>query len=102
MTEVSTQSKILQEQEAHKHTEDELISMKIELNNMKQNSLEKAQDEKSSSKDPEESVLKSKDEEIERLKKEILQEQQVVAHVQVTQEREIIEKEKEIFCLNRY
>ena len=44
--------------------------------------------------------MTSKNEEIERLKKEILQEQQIVAHVQVTQEKEIVEKEKDIFLLN--
>ena len=51
-------------------------------------------------KDIETSLMKSKNEQIERLNKEILQEQQIVAHVQVTQEKEIIEKEKEIFLLN--
>jgi hypothetical protein len=45
-------------------------------------------------------IIKSKNEEIESLKKEILQEQQLVAHIQVLQEKEIIEKEKEIFILN--
>ena len=46
-------------------------------------------------------MIKSKEEEIEKLKKEILREQHIVAHVQVTQEKEIIEKEKEISILNK-
>ena len=90
------EKKILYEQEAHKQTEAELIKLKIDFDNIKH----EAGDILSMNKDSEASVIKSKDEEIERLKKEILQEQQVIAHVQVTQEKEIIEKEKEIFLLN--
>ena len=41
-----------------------------------------------------------KDYEIESLKQAIQQEQDIVAHVQMTQEKEIIEKEREIAVLN--
>jgi len=90
------EKKVLHEQEAHKQTEAELIKIKMEFDDFKHEAGSKT----STHKGAEASVIKSKDEEIERLKKEILQEQQVIAHVQVTQEKEIIEKEKEIFLLN--
>ena len=74
--------------------------MKIDFENMKQEMINATDKENAIPKDIETSLMKSKNEQIERLNKEILQEQQIVAHVQVTQEKEIIEKEKEIFLLN--
>ena len=94
------QQKIVQEQETHKQTEEELIKLKIDFENKKQEIINATEKENAIPKDKQASLIKSKNEEIERLKKEILQEQQIVAHVQVTQEKEIIEKEKEIFILN--
>ena len=96
----SLQQKIVHEQETHKQTEDELIKLKIDFENSKQDLGTPAEREESVPKGSQASLMKSKDEEIERLKKEILQEQQIISHVQVTQEKEIIEKEKEILILN--
>jgi len=95
------QQKIVNEQEINKQSEDEIINLKIELDNIKQESIIIASQEKANPKEDQIKLLKSKDEEIDKLKKEIAQEQQIIAHVQVTQEREIIEKEKKIFILNK-
>ena len=93
------QNRIMREQENHKETEDELIKLRLELESFKQEKLNYS----SKSTTGEESLnssLKEKNEEIERLKNVILQEQQIVSHIQFTQEKEIISKEKEIFLLN--
>jgi len=94
------QVKINAEQESHKQTESELIHLKLELESLR--SGIKSKDDKPIEESVQEgkSLMKAKDEEIERLRKEIAQEQQIIAHVQVTQEKEIMEKEKEIFILN--
>ena len=91
---LNLQQKIVYEQETHTQTEEQLIKLKIDFENMKQEMINATE------KDNQTTLMKSKNEEIERQKKEILQEQQIVAHVQVTQEKEIIEKEKETFILN--
>ena len=72
-----------------KETENELIKLKLELEKLK---LEKTDhtDQNTSS---------EKDDLIEQLKNEIIHERQIGAHVQFVQEKEIIEKEKEIAFL---
>eukprot|EP00092_Neocalanus_flemingeri_P053279 GFUD01062570.1.p1 GENE.GFUD01062570.1~~GFUD01062570.1.p1 ORF type:complete len:852 (+),score=326.90 GFUD01062570.1:43-2598(+) len=94
------QQKIVNEQEINKQIEDKILKLRIELDSVKQELITSKENNKDLPKSNETKLLKSKDEEIEGLKKKILQEQQIVAHVQVTQEREIIEKEKEISILN--
>jgi hypothetical protein len=90
------QQKIIDEQEANKQIEEELIKLKIEFDNAKQSRP------KSRQMNEEEMVkiLKQKDHEIAGLRRAIQQEQDIVAHVQLTQEKEIIEKEREIAVLN--
>jgi len=94
------QDKINAEQESHKQTESELINLKLELESLRTGIKSNADEPIEESVEEGKSLMKVKDEEIERLRKEIAQEQQIVAHVQVTQEKEIMEKEKEIFILN--
>merc|ERR1719348_2356455 len=45
-------------------------------------------------------LLQTKDKEIEKLKKEIIKEEQIIAHVQMSQEKEIIDKDREISFLS--
>ena len=85
---LNLQQKIVYEQETHTQTEEQLIKLKIDFENMKQEMINATEKENAIPKDNQTTLMKSKNEEIERLKKEILQEQQIVAHVQVTQEKE--------------
>ena len=92
--------KVVNEQEINKQTEEEIIKLKIDFENLSQELITATEKERAMPKDYQTNLINSKDKEVERLEKEILQEQQIVAHVQVTQEKEIIEKEKEISILN--
>jgi len=96
------QQKVVDEQEANKQIEDELIQMKIQFD-----SLSSAKPKSPASKvkvtlnDSEMAkLLKQKEHDIVGLRRAIQQEQDIVAHVQLTQEKEIIEKEREIAVLN--
>ena len=79
----SLEGRIVQEQKNNEDTEAELIKLKIEFDNLKMNRSE----EKSS--------------DIENIKIEIRKEREVVAHIQMIQEKEIIEMEKEISFLRQ-
>merc|ERR1712106_162120 len=46
-------------------------------------------------------LLESKDREIEKLKSEVLKDQKIIDDIKVVQRNEIIEKEKEIYALNK-
>ena len=95
------QKKITDEQEASKQIEEELIQMKIEFDNLKQTRSDPCPPSKDSLNDSEVTkLLKQKDHDIAGLRRAIQQEQEIVAHVQLTQEKEIIEKEREIAVLN--
>ena len=95
------QKKITDEQEASKQIEEELIQMKIEFDNLKQTHSDPYPPSKESLNDSEVTkLLKQKDHDISGLRRAIQQEQEIVAHVQLTQEKEIIEKEREISVLN--
>ena len=85
----------------NKKSQTEMINMKVENDKIKEELRNAIENAEVISKDDKVRMIKSKEEEIEKLKKEILREQHIVAHVQVTQEKEIIEKEKEISILNK-
>jgi len=89
----SLKEKLENEQKAHTKVQDELSSLRIELESFKKDNP--------TTNESKGSLLKSYEEEIVKLKQEIAQEKQVIAHVQVSQEKEIMEKEKEIFILNK-
>jgi len=94
------QQKIIDEQEANKQIEEELIQLKIDFDNFKQTKEEAPQPEDTLNEDEKTNLLKLKDLEIASLQQAIRQEQDIVAHVQLTQEKEIIDKEREIAVLN--
>ena len=83
----SLEERIVKEQKNNEDTEAELIKLKIDFDNLKmyKPDIPVSQEEKSS--------------EIENIMIEIRKEREVVAHIQMIQEKEIIEKEKEITFL---
>ena len=93
------QQKVIDEQEASKQIEDELIKLKIEYDNLK-DSKAKTPTREALTDDETAKILRQKDHDIASLRRAIQQEQEIVAHVQLTQEKEIIEKEREIAVLN--
>merc|ERR1711994_888041 len=93
------QQKVIGEQEASKQIEDELIKLKIEYDNLK-DSKAKTPTKETLTDDETAKILRQKDHDIASLRRAIQQEQEIVAHVQLTQEKEIIEKEREIAVLN--
>ena len=93
------QQKVIDEQEASKQIEDELIKLKIEYDNLK-DSKAKTPTKEALTDDETAKILRQKDHDIASLRRAIQQEQDIVAHVQLTQEKEIIEKEREIAVLN--
>ena len=84
------QQKVINEQQINEQSEEEIIQLRIELDNISKEleTITGRQDF-------------SEAEEILKLKSEILKEQDITAHVQVAQEKEIIDKEKEISGLNQ-
>ena len=93
------QQKVIDEQEASKQIEDELIKLKIEYDNLK-DSKAKTPTKEALTDEETAKILRQKDHDIASLRRAIQQEQEIVAHVQLTQEKEIIEKEREIAVLN--
>lgn len=84
--------------EKNDQAENETFQLNIELDNLKK---EYEEDRKYDlSKDEHIKLLKLKDLKLVKLENEILKEKQIIAHVQVTQEKEILEKEKKISTLN--
>ena len=88
--------KVIKEQEINEQSENEIIQLRIELDYLRKEAEYKYSE---MTNDETVELLNMKDEEIEELKSEITREQQVVAHVQMVQEKEIIEKEKAIEIL---
>ena len=84
------QQKVINEQQINEQSEEEIIQLRIELDNISKEleTITGRQDF-------------SEAEEILKLKSEILKEQDITAHVQVAQEKEIMDKEKEISGLNQ-
>ena len=83
----SLEERVVKEQKNNEETEAELIKLKIDFDNLKL----------SQSKDPVTPDGNSLD--IANIMSEIKKEREVVAHIQMIQEKEIIEKEKEIVFL---
>ena len=85
----SLECRIVKEQKNNEDTEAELIKLRIELDNLQMSrpDIPVSSEEKS--------------EEIENIMIEIRKEREVVAHVQMIQEKEILEKEKEISFLRQ-
>ena len=84
------QQKVINEQQINEQSEEEIIQLRIELDKISKEleTITGRQDF-------------SEAEEILKLKSEILKEQDITAHVQVAQEKEIMDKEKEISGLNQ-
>ena len=98
---INFEERIRNEEDINKKSQTEIINLKVENDKIKEELRNAIENAEVISKDDKVRMIKSKEEEIEKLKKEILREQHIVAHVQVTQEKEIIEKEKEISILNK-
>ena len=75
------EKRICMEQESHKETEDELIKLRVELDTLRATGTTISDGSGT-----------GKDEIIVNLQNSLLQEQQISAHLQFVQEREIIEK----------
>merc|ERR1719458_1099206 len=85
------------EEEINEQSENEIIQLRIEMDNLRRESGhygDMTQDEHIE-------LLQMKDEELDGLKTEIMKEQQVNSHVQMVQEKDILEKERAITFLNK-
>jgi len=78
----------------------ENIKLKEEIEKFKQNNLNNYESENIMSDDSRIKLIHIKDEEIAKLKKDIVKEKQIISHVQLTQEKDIIEKDKQISLLS--
>merc|ERR1719397_200357 len=90
-------TKIIKEQEINEQSENEIIELRIELDNIRRESGhygDMTQDEHIE-------LLQMKDEELDGLKNEIMKEQQINSHIQMVQEKDVLEKERAITFLNK-
>ena len=94
------QQKIMNEQEINDQSEEEIIQLRIEIENFKRE-IENNSGSNEISTDQQTTLLKTKDEEIDKLKTDILKDQQIIDDIQVTQRNEMMGKEKEIYALNK-
>merc|ERR1719348_2413209 len=85
------------EQEINEQSENEIIQLRIELDNLRRETGHYGD----MSKDEHIELLQIKDEEIGSMKTELLKEQQVNSHVHMVQEKEILDKERAITFLNK-
>ena len=90
----------MNEQDINDQSEEEIIQLKIEIDNLKKET-ENSSGRNESSIDQQTTLLKTKDEEIDKLKTDILKDQQIIDDIQVTQRNEMMEKEKEIYALKK-
>jgi hypothetical protein len=74
--------------------------LRIEIENLKRE-IQNNSGSNEISTDQQATGLKSKDEEIDKLKTDILKDQQIIDDIQATQRTEMMEKEKEIYALNK-
>merc|ERR1719431_698744 len=93
------QKKIMNEQEINDQAEEEIIELRLEIGNLKKE-IESITDGKSTIGE-DQSLLKIQEKEISELKTDLLKEKQIVDEIQIGQRNEIMEKEKEIFNLNK-
>jgi len=90
-------TKIIKEQEINEQSENEIIQLRIELDNIRRESGhygDMTQDEHIE-------LLQMKDEELDGLKTEIMKEQQINSHIVMVQEKDILEKDRAITFLNK-
>jgi len=94
------QARLIREQEQSKELEDEIIQLRLSIeetsNQLPQGESAGGRDGDTTTDPALKLALKLKEDEINQLKAEMYQEQQIVAHVQMTQEKELLQKEKEI------
>lgn len=89
--------KIVKEQEINEQSENEIIQLRIELDNVRKETGYYGD----MSKDEHIELLQIKDQELDGMKNEILKEQQVNGHVHMVQEKELIDKDRAITFLNK-
>merc|ERR1712156_904967 len=89
--------KIIKEQEINEQSENEIIQLRIELDNLRRETGHYGD----MSKDEHIELLQMKDNELDGMKNEILKEQQVNSHVHMVQEKELIDKDRAITFLNK-
>merc|ERR1711892_1065765 len=93
------QQKIMNEQEINDQSEVEIIQLRMEITGLEKEIENKS--ERKLSTDEDSCLLESKDREIEKLKSEVLKDQKIIDDIKVLQRNAIIEKEKEIYALNK-
>jgi len=93
------QQKIINEQEINDQAEEEIIQLRVEIGNLKKE-IQSNSDGKSMINE-DQSLLKIKEKEISELMTDLRKQKQLVDEIQVMQRNEMIEKEKEIFNLNK-
>merc|ERR1719320_2405811 len=93
------QQKIINEQEINDQAEEEIIQLRVEIGNLKKE-IQSNSDGKSMINE-DQSLLKIKEKEISELMTDLRKQKQLVDEIQVRQRNEMIEKEKEIFNLNK-
>jgi len=93
------QQKIMNEQEINDQSEVEIIQLRMDITELEKEIENKS--ERKLSTDEDSCLLESKDREIEKLKSEVLKDQKIIDDIKVLQRNEIIEKEKEIYALNK-
>merc|ERR1712218_62084 len=89
--------KIIKEQEINEQSENEIIQLRIELDDVRKETGYYGD----MSKDEHIELLQMKDNELDGMKNEILKEQQVNSHVHMVQEKEILDKDRAITFLNK-
>ena len=85
------QQKIMNEQDINDQSEEEIIQLRIEIENLKRE-IENDSGSNEISTDQQTALLKTKDEEIDKLKTDILKDQQIIDDIQVTKRNEMTEK----------
>merc|ERR1712106_64312 len=93
------QQKIMNEQEINDQSEVEIIQLRMDITELEREIENKS--ERKLSTDEDSCLLETKDREIEKLKSEVLKDQKIIDDIKVLQRNEIIEKEKEIYALNK-
>merc|ERR1719167_810346 len=90
---LNLQEKVVNEQLINEQSEEEIIQLRIELENVKKE-LDDFREKIGYSDYDQSNVLRLKDDEIVRLKRELLKEKKITAHVQVAQEKELLKKRR--------
>ena len=83
----------MNEQDINDQSEEEIIQLRIEIENLKRE-IENNSGRNEISTDQQTTLLRTKDEKIDKLKKDILKDQQIIDDIQVTKRNEMMEKRK--------